>query len=107
MKKICIVGLGYIGLPTSIVATQAGFEVVGFDIDMQRVERINNYDPVIEEPEIFEKLGAALKSGLFRATTVIEQADCFVIAVPTPFHDDKTADVTYVWSAGSSIATVL
>ncbi|HEX2978503.1 MAG TPA: nucleotide sugar dehydrogenase [Candidatus Babeliales bacterium] len=107
MKKICVVGLGYIGLPTSIVAAQAGFQVVGYDIDVQRVERINNYDPVIEEPEIFEKLGAALKSGLFRATATIEQADCFIIAVPTPFHEDKTADVNYVWSAGSNIASVL
>ena len=56
MKKICIMGLGYIGLPTAIVAAEHGFEVVGFDIDVQRVERIHNYDPVIQEPESIERL---------------------------------------------------
>ena len=47
MKKVCVVGLGYIGLPTAIIAAEKGYEVVGFDVDQERVDRINKYDPVI------------------------------------------------------------
>lgn len=107
MQKICIMGLGYIGLPTAIVAAEHGFEVVGFDIDVQRVERINNYDPVIQEPESIERLQPLIASGAFRATTVLKPADCFLIAVPTPFKEDKKADVSYVLTATEAIAHVL
>jgi UDP-N-acetyl-D-mannosaminuronic acid dehydrogenase len=107
MKKVCVVGLGYIGLPTAIVAAHNGYEVIGFDIDEQRVARINAGDPVIEEPEIGEKLLPVIKSGRLYASTIIREADCFIIAVPTPFHDDKTADLAYVWAAGESVASVI
>ncbi|MGE0207003.1 MAG: nucleotide sugar dehydrogenase [Candidatus Babeliales bacterium] len=106
-KKVCGVGLGYIGLPTAIVAANADFDVVGFDIDQKKVERINNFDPVIEEPELSEKLREALSSGNFRAIQAIEAADFFVIAVPTPFLENKEADLSYIWHAAASIATVL
>lgn len=107
MNRVCIIGLGYIGLPTSIVAADSGFEVLGFDIDAQRVERINSFDPVIEEPDLFEKLKQALLSKRFHASTQIKPADYFIIAVPTPFKEQKKADLSYVWSAASSIAAVL
>ena len=107
MKKICIMGLGYIGLPTAIVAAEHGFEVVGFDIDAQRVDRINNYDPVIQEPESIERLQPLIRSGIFRATTVLEQADCFIVAVPTPFKEDKKADISYVMMAIDQLAPLL
>ena len=107
MKKICIMGLGYIGLPTAIVAAEHGFDVVGFDIDTQRVQRINNFDPVIDEPEVYERLQPLLTSQQFRATATLEQADCFVIAVPTPFKDEKKADLSYVMAATKAVATVL
>ena len=107
MKKVCVVGLGYIGLPTAIISAQAGFDVVGYDIDAERVNRINLCDPVIQEPEIVQKLAEALNSKRFRATTQIEQADYFIIAVPTPFNEDKTADLSYVWSACATVASVL
>lgn len=107
MNQVCVIGLGYIGLPTSIVAANSGFKVVGFDVDVQRVERINSFDPVIEEPDLFEKLKQALLSKNFYASTQITPADCFIIAVPTPFKEHKKADLSYVWSAAESIATVL
>jgi UDP-N-acetyl-D-mannosaminuronic acid dehydrogenase len=107
MKKVCVVGLGYIGLPTAIVAAKYGFEVIGYDIDKEKVERINNFDPVIEEPELLEKLREVLSYNTFRATTIIEQSDCFIIAVPTPFLENKDADLSYVWNAAESIARVL
>ena len=128
MKTVSVLGLGYIGLPTSIVMAQAGLNVVGFDIDNARVDAINAGDPVIQEPEIFEKLQLVLGSGNFRATTDLEPADYFMVAVPTPFllrppasgfegQVDTTnssekpkafsADLSYVFAAADSIAAVL
>lgn len=110
MKKVCVIGLGYIGLPTAVIAAEHGFDVVGFDKDQTRVARINACDPVIQEPEIFEKLQNVLTLGRFRATTDCVAADYFIIAVPTPFkeeHKEKKADLCYVWSAVESIAAVL
>lgn len=107
MKRACVVGLGYIGLPTAITAAQAGIEVVGFDIDAERVTRIQQYDPVIEEPEVGPRLAQVLRSGTLMVQTEPAAADHFVIAVPTPFTADKKADVTYVFSAVRALAPVL
>ncbi len=106
-KKVCVVGLGYMGLPTSIVLADHGFNVVGFDVDEERVEGINNGNPMIHEPEVYEKLQVALGSGRFRATTTIEPADYFILAVPTPFKEGKKADLSYVFAATESILPVL
>jgi len=84
MKKACVLGLGYIGLPTAIMLAENNFHVVGFDIDEKKVSNINNGNPMIEEPEIYEKLNIVLHYGRFKAITKIESADYFIIAVPTP-----------------------
>lgn len=102
--KVCIMGLGYIGLPTAIIAAEHGLNVLGFDIDIQRVERINKCDPVIQEPEIFIKLNNVLTQGNFKASTTLEHADYFIIAVPTPFKEEKKADLSYVWKAATLLA---
>lgn len=107
MKKVCVVGLGYIGLPTAIVAAESGLDVIGYDIDEQRVLKINQGDPVIQEPEIFEKLQVIRNAGNFKATTNIERADYFIIAVPTPFKDDKAADLSAVFDAARMITQQL
>ncbi|MDR3551146.1 MAG: UDP-N-acetyl-D-mannosamine dehydrogenase [Candidatus Babeliales bacterium] len=107
MKKICMIGLGYIGLPTAIVAAENSFDVMGFDVDSDRVKKINAGDPVIHEPEVFEKLQLALGSGNFKASTTLCAADFFVIAVPTPFKDNKLADLSHVYDAGQQVARVL
>ncbi len=107
MKKICIIGLGYIGLPTAVVAAEHGFDVIGYDVDAKRVERINNFDPVIDEPEVYERLKPLVESKKLQATTTIEAADCFVIAVPTPFKEEKKADLSYVFHATKALIPVL
>lgn len=111
MKKVCVLGLGYIGLPTSIVLAENNFDVVGFDIDSKKVERINNADAVIQEPEITPRLKKILKEKKFRAVTKIESADYFVIAVPTPFkvneNLEKQANLCHVWSTVEFIVQVL
>lgn len=106
-KKVCVVGLGYIGLPTAIVAAQAGLKVVGIDINEEIVGCINRCCPIIQEPEIVQKLKTVLNTEYFYATTIYEPADFFIIAVPTPFTPDKKADLSYVFAAATSIAGVL
>ena len=104
MKRISIVGLGYIGLPTAIQAAQAGYDVYGFDINPEKIKKINAGDPTIFEPELTDRLWKALKTGLFKAFTDLQYADCFVVAVPTPFKENKTADLAHVFHAGKIIA---
>lgn len=112
MEKVCVIGLGYIGLPTSLIAAQSGFQVAGYDSDVIRIARINAGDPVIQEPEVYGLLQKILNTELFSATATICSADYFVIAVPTPFQENNTseikkADLNSVWDAAEKIATVL
>ena len=107
MKQVVIVGLGYIGLPTSILSAQSGYEVLGFDIDENKVLKIQNGDPTIVEPEINGRLLNVLKQKTFKAASKLQQADCFVIAVPTPFKEEKVADLSHVFDAAKSVANVL
>jgi UDP-N-acetylglucosamine 2-epimerase (non-hydrolysing) len=107
MKTVCVIGLGYIGLPTAIVIAEHGWPVTGVDINHEKVKAINTGDPVIYEPEIYEKLQIVLGNNLFYATTTASESDYFIIAVPTPITEEKTADLSYVYSAIDSIAFVL
>jgi len=104
MKRISILGLGYIGLPTAIIAAQAGYDVFGYDIDESKVERINAGDPIIFEPELSQRLVRALSNDGFKAVSELQYADCFIIAVPTPFKENKKPDLSSVFSAGELIA---
>ena len=106
-KKVSILGLGYIGLPTAVVCAQAGFLVEGFDVDIDRVRAINKGDPVIQETDLTEKLQIALQEYAFCAVTELSASDYFVIAVPTPFKEEKKADLSYVMQAAQTVATVL
>jgi len=107
MKRVSIVGLGYIGLPTAILAAQSGFDVQGFDVDIEKVKRINFGIPTILEPELGTRLLNVLKTKNLRANVELQYADIFVVTVPTPITEEKTADLGYVFSAGESIAKVL
>jgi UDP-N-acetyl-D-mannosaminuronic acid dehydrogenase len=107
VKKVCMIGIGYIGLPTALVAAEHGYMVIGYDIDVERVERINRCEPMMSEPELGNKLRELIYAAAFRAQTTMEAADCFVIAVPTPFHENKKADLSHVYAAAESIARVL
>ena len=103
MKKICMVGLGYVGLPTALVAAQHGLNIIGFDIDAQKVKKINSGVVDLTEPEINERLQIALESKCFSATTELPLADCFIIAVPTPLSRHCAADLSYVFAATDQI----
>lgn len=97
-KKICVVGLGYIGLPTSAMFAQSGCEVLGVDVSELVVNTINHGHIHIEEPGLGEVVKEQVKKGTLRASLLPEKADAFIISVPTPNHDDeyKSCDLTYV-----------
>ncbi|GIW21439.1 MAG: UDP-N-acetyl-D-mannosamine dehydrogenase [Candidatus Sericytochromatia bacterium] len=99
-NKICVMGLGYIGLPTSSLFATNGIKVIGVDINKHVVDTINSGDIHIEEPGLKTLVSAAVKSGNLVASLEPQEADAFIIAVPTPFkHSDnviKEADMSYV-----------
>lgn len=107
MKNVCVIGLGYIGLPTAIVMAEHGYHVIGVDINDEKVQSINAGDPVIYEPEIYEKLQIVLGDKSFHATTEMPESDYFIIAVPTPATEEKIADLSFLYSATESLALVL
>ncbi|QOY52672.1 UDP-N-acetyl-D-mannosamine dehydrogenase [Candidatus Sulfurimonas baltica] len=106
-KKICVVGLGYIGLPTSALLANRGYEVHGVDVVQSTVDTINQGKIHIVEPELDTFVHAAVNSGKLKADTKPTHADIFVIAVPTPFHDGYVPNIDYVLSATKSIAPYL
>jgi UDP-N-acetyl-D-mannosaminuronic acid dehydrogenase len=101
---ICVVGMGYIGLPTSAVFADNGVNVIGVDVNEKAVESINAGKPHITEPELDVLLRKVVQNGRLRATTTPETADAFVIAVPTPFGHDHMPDVSFIEAASRSIA---
>jgi len=103
MKTVCVVGLGYVGLPTAVLAAQNGYQVVGFDIDKEKVKRINVGDVDITEPELKERLRVVLGNKSFRATTTLPEADFFIVAVPTPLSKQNGADLSFVFSAADIV----
>lgn len=103
MQQICVLGLGYIGLPTASVLAAQGLRVLGVDVVPKVVETINRGDIHIEEPGLHTLVAAAIGSGRLRAALEPATADVFIIAVPTPLREDKTADMSYVVRAAESI----
>lgn len=103
MQKVCIIGLGYIGLPTAAVFARSGYKVVGVDVNKQVVDLLNKGEVIIEETGLPEVVKEAVESGNLRASLEPEAADAFIIAVPTPVHADHTANVDYVVSAAQKI----
>jgi UDP-N-acetyl-D-mannosaminuronic acid dehydrogenase len=107
IETVAVVGLGYVGLPTAALLASRGLNVVGVDIKPEAVDRINEGRAHISEPDLDMVLNAAVKSGALKAYTSPQPADVFLIAVPTPINEDKTADMRAVESALASIAPVL
>ena len=104
---VCVLGLGYIGLPTAAVIARTGARVLGVDVTQSVVETVNSGRVHIEEVDLDALVSGVVARGTLRAATAIAPADVFVIAVPTPFFDDHQPDIGYVLRAATSIATVL
>ena len=104
---VCVVGLGYIGLPTAAVIARAGCKVLGLDVSQKVVDTINRGEIHIEEVDLDGLVHGVVSRGLLSAAIEVAPADVFVIAVPTPFDKDHAPDISYVLAAGRTIAPVL
>ena len=106
---VCVVGLGYIGLPTAAIIARGGCPVLGLDVSQHVVDTINRGEIHIEEVDLDGLVQGVVQRGLLRASTRIEPCDVYVVAVPTPFakDDHHTPDISYVLAAATEIAAVL
>jgi UDP-N-acetyl-D-mannosaminuronic acid dehydrogenase len=102
-KKICVLGLGYIGLPTASTFATHGVQVIGVDVNQHVVDVLRNGEIHIHEPGLRTLVQAAFHSENLRVTDHPEPADAFIIAVPTPITPQKHADMQYVVAAAESI----
>ncbi len=107
-NRVCMVGLGYIGLPTAAILASRGMHVIGLEVNPEVVEILNRGEIHIVEPELDVLVRAAVNSGNMKATTEAEPADAFLVAVPTPFKGtEHEPDLDYIESAANAIAPVL
>lgn len=106
-EKICVLGLGYIGLPTASTFASHGIKVIGVDVNHRIVQTLQNGEIHIHEPGLRTLVQAAIRSGNLVISEHPEEADAFIIAVPTPFYADKTADLGYVISASEALVPYL
>lgn len=107
MKSICVLGLGYIGLPTASLFATHGHRVLGVDISERVVDTINSGEIHIEEPGLFTLARAAVGSGNLRADLLPETSDVYIICVPTPLTDSKACDLSFVENAVEAIIPLL
>ena len=106
-NKVCVLGLGYIGLPTASTFATHGLQVIGVDINPEVVQTLQNGGLHIQEPGLRTLVQAALRSGNLSIRNQPQEADAFIIAVPTPFYEDKKADLRAVSAAAAAIAPYL
>lgn len=104
IKKVCVIGLGYIGLPTAALLATRGYEVRGVDVVQSTVDTINAGKIHIVEPELGDFVKKTVTEGKLHAFTKPDKADIFIIAVPTPFSQGFVPDISYVEAAAEEIA---
>ena len=106
-RKICIIGLGYIGLPAAAMFASNGYKVIGVDINNKVIEALEKGKVIIEEPYLKNIIEQELASSNLIASKEPQEADAFIIAVPTPLTKDKKADMGLVKKATESILPYL
>ena len=106
-KKICVVGLGYIGLPTAAVLSSRGYDVHGFEVNPKAVEIINSGRAHVVEPDLDILVRAAVQTGKLKAATEPAAADIFMLCVPTPFQGEYEPDLSYVRKATETICPLI
>ena len=105
--KACLMGLGYIGLPTAIISSQHGINVCGVDINPKVVEKTNRGELHIVEPGLQDLLKKAVDSKSLVASTTPFESDVYLIVVPTPFKAKHEPDISYVESATKTVIPLL
>ncbi|MBD8045432.1 UDP-N-acetyl-D-mannosamine dehydrogenase [Arthrobacter sp. Sa2BUA2] len=106
-NNVAVIGLGYIGLPTAAVLAANGLNVIGVDVNESSVEAINRGEVPFVEPDLGEAVSKAVTAGALKATTDTPTAEAYIVAVPTPFNSDRSADLSYIEAAARNIAPQL
>lgn len=107
MKEVCIVGLGYIGLPTAAMFASHGVKVKGIDVHQKICDTINEGNIHIEEPYLDQIVKQSVLNGMLSASTEVGKCENFIIAVPTPITKDNKVDLSYVINAAKKIYPLL
>ncbi|MFF1831751.1 UDP-N-acetyl-D-mannosamine dehydrogenase [Paenarthrobacter sp. NPDC058040] len=107
INRVAVIGLGYIGLPTAAILATNGIEVVGVDVNERTVEAVNAGQVPFVEPDLGIHVSGAVSQGHLRASTSTPQAGAYIVAVPTPFKADRSADLSYIEAAARGIAPQL
>lgn len=107
MRKICVIGMGYIGLPTACMFSRSGFEVVGVDNNEEIVSVLSSGETHIKEPELEKLFKKEFKKGNLKISKSIEKSDAYIICVPTPLGKNNKADLSYVVDATNNIKKYL
>tara|TARA_X000000950_G_scaffold59407_1_gene72010 strand:+ start:266 stop:1462 length:1197 start_codon:yes stop_codon:yes gene_type:complete len=105
--KINCIGLGYVGLPTSLLLAQKNFDVVGVDIDEKKIKKINSHNLFFNETDLQDLFSKVVKKNNFKAKSLPEEGDVFFIVVPTPVNSDKSYDLSFLNSAVDSVIPFL
>lgn len=104
---VAVLGLGYIGLPTATVLATRGLSVVGVDVNPDTVAAVSRGEVPFVEPDLAVAVSGAVRMGRLTASKEVPAADAYIIAVPTPFHEDHTADLSYIEAAVTALAPQL
>lgn len=107
IETVAVIGLGYIGLPTAAILAGNGVRVIGVDVSDATVDAVNRGEVPFVEPDLGTNVAGAVAQGFLSAQRETPQADAFIVAVPTPFLADKTADLSYIEAAARAIAPQL
>lgn len=106
-QSVCVIGLGYIGLPTAATLAASGIDVKGVDVRQHIVDELNEGRAHFSEPDLDMLVQSAVGSGRLQAFAEPQPADAFIITVPTPVQDDKSPDMSFVERASRAMAPVL
>lgn len=107
ITSVCVIGLGYIGLPTAAILASRRIQVHGVDINQHAIDSINQGKIHIVEPDLDILVHSVVTQGYLKAYSTPQTADVFIIAVPTPFKANHEPDISYVEKAAWSIAPFL
>jgi UDP-N-acetyl-D-mannosaminuronic acid dehydrogenase len=107
IESVSVVGLGYIGLPTAAILAGNGINVVGVDVNESTVDSVNRGEVPFVEPDLASYVAGAVSQHKLSAATETPKAQAYIVAVPTPFNQDHTADVSYIKAAAEGIAPQL
>lgn len=107
IETVAVIGLGYIGLPTAAILATNGYDVVGVDVNQGTVDAVNRGEVPFVEPDLSIHVAGAVSQGHLKATVDTPPAQAYIVAVPTPFQADRSADLSYIEAAARGIAPQL